>query len=234
MKIKVLYFATYKQKTGIGQEELSFDSTIRVKDLKKFIIDKYPQAGFTAGSVLISVNKEYAFDDMEIPDGAEVAIFPPVSGGGKEYPTIARLTEDELDFNQLLSELVMPETGASCMFTGFVRELTKKEEIKITEYLEYEAYEQMALEKIHQVIGEIRERWPKIQGIGIVQRLGRLLPKTPTILIACTAGHRDDGIFDAAYYGINRVKEIVPVWKKEVSPDRSYWVEGHYIPKAGE
>ena len=72
------------------------------------------------------------------------------------------------------------------------------------------------------------------EGIAIVQRIGKLYPKTPTVLIACTAAHRDTGVFEAARYGIDRLKEIVPIWKKEVSPDGQFWVEGDYIPKAGE
>ncbi|HMB21227.1 MAG TPA: molybdenum cofactor biosynthesis protein MoaE, partial [Anaerolineales bacterium] len=89
-------------------------------------------------------------------------------------------------------------------------------------------------EKMKQVTEEIRARWQTIEGIAVVQRIGRLLPKTPTVLIACTAAHRDTGVFEAARYGIDRLKEIVPVWKKEVSPDGEFWVEGDYFPKPGE
>jgi molybdopterin synthase catalytic subunit len=81
-----------------------------------------------------------------------------------------------------------------------------------------------------QVSQEIRERWDSVHGISIVQRIGRLEPKTPTILIACSAAHRDTGVFDAAKYGIDRLKEIVPVWKKEVTPNGEAWVEGNFIP----
>ena len=85
-----------------------------------------------------------------------------------------------------------------------------------------------------QVGEEIRARWDSIEGIAIVHRIGRLYPQTPTVLIACTAAHRDTGVFDAARYGIDRLKEIVPIWKKEVSPDGQFWVEGGYVPKPGE
>ena len=87
---------------------------------------------------------------------------------------------------------------------------------------------------MQQVAEEIRERWPVVEGIAIVQRVGRLDPQTPTVLIACTAAHRDDGVFDAARYGIDRLKEIVPVWKKEAGPGGEWWVEGDYVPKPGE
>jgi len=90
----------------------------------------------------------------------------------------------------------------------------------------------MAETKMKQVAEEIRRRWPSIEGIAIVQRIGRLYPKTPTVLIACTAAHRDTGVFEAARYGIDRLKEIVPIWKKEVGPNGEFWVEGDYIPGA--
>jgi molybdopterin synthase catalytic subunit len=92
----------------------------------------------------------------------------------------------------------------------------------------------MAEAKMMQVADEIRWRWPAVEGIGIVQRVGRLYPKTPTVLIVCTAAHRDTGVFEAARYGIDRLKEIVPIWKKEVGPKGEFWVEGEYIPKPGE
>ena len=85
-----------------------------------------------------------------------------------------------------------------------------------------------------QVAGEIRARWPEIEGIAIVQRIGHLQPGTPTVLIACTAAHRDTGVFEAARYGIDRLKEIVPIWKKEIGLNGGVWVEGEYIPRKGD
>jgi molybdopterin synthase catalytic subunit len=150
-------------------------------------------------------------------------------------PTIFSITEDELDLDTLLAQITLPTTGAACFFTGMVRGETQKDgQPPKTEYLEYQAYTPMAEAKMQQVAAEIRERWPTIEGIAIVQRVGRLYPQTPTVLIACTAPHRDTGVFEAARYGIDRLKEIVPVWKKEVSPQGETWVEGEYVPKPGE
>ena len=151
-----------------------------------------------------------------------------------EHPTIFSITEDELDLNDLLARITLTSTGAAAIFTGMVRGLTTRDASHATEYLEYEAYIPMAEAKMKQVAEEIRERWPVIEGIAVVQRIGKLYPKTPTVLIACTAAHRDTGVFEAARYGIDRLKEIVPIWKKEVSPDGEFWVEGDYIPKSGE
>lgn len=153
----------------------------------------------------------------------------------ENFPTIFSITEDELDLDALLAQITLPSTGAACFFTGMVRGETKKEgQPPRTEYLEYEAYTPMAEAKMEQVAAEIRERWPTVEGIAIVQRVGRLYPMTPTVLIACTAPHRDTGVFEAARYGIDRLKEIVPVWKKEVSPQGETWVEGKYRPQPGE
>ncbi len=151
-----------------------------------------------------------------------------------DYPTIFSITEDEIDLNNLLATITLTGTGAAAIFAGMVRGETRRGTARDTEYLEYEAYIPMAEAKMKQVADEIRAKWPVVQGIAIVQRIGKLYPKTPTVLIACTAAHRDTGVFDAARYGIDRLKEIVPIWKKEVSPDGEFWVEGEYMPKPGE
>lgn len=150
------------------------------------------------------------------------------------FPTIFSITEDEIDLNNLLARITLTSTGAAAIFTGMVRGKTSRGEEHDTEYLEYEAYIPMAEAKMKQVAEEIRTRWPIVEGIAIVQRIGKLYPKTLTVLIACTAAHRDTGVFDAARYGIDRLKEIVPIWKKEVSPNGDFWVEGDYFPKVGE
>lgn len=147
------------------------------------------------------------------------------------YPTIFSITEDEIDLNRLLEQITLSTTGAAAIFTGMVRGVTSRDNPHETVYLEYESYKPMAEAKMKQVADEIRERWNTIEGIAIVQRIGRLYPCTPTVLIACTAPHRDTGVFEAARYGIDRLKETVPVWKKEVGPNGEEWVEGDYIPK---
>ena len=149
-------------------------------------------------------------------------------------PTFLSITEAEIDLNDLLARITLPTTGAAAIFTGMVRGVTRREPAHETAYLEYEAYKPMAEAKMQQVADEIRQRWPVVEGIAMVQRVGKLQTMTPTVLIACTAAHRDDGVFDAARYGIDRLKEIVPVWKKETGPGGEWWVEGEYIPRPGE
>jgi molybdopterin synthase catalytic subunit len=229
-QVKVLFFATLKDRTGERQTSLELPAGTSVRELKTQLIAKYPGLREMAASMLVSVNKEFAFDEEEIPAGAEVAVFPPVSGGADEYPTIFAITEEELDLDDLLKRITLPSTGAACVFAGMVRGVTTRNDAHETVYLEYEAYKPMAEAKMRQVAEEIRSRWQSVEGIAIVQRIGRLYPMTPTVLIACTAAHRDTGVFEAARYGIDRLKEIVPVWKKEVGPQGEAWVEGEYFP----
>ena len=150
------------------------------------------------------------------------------------FPTIYSITEDEIDINELVEKITLTSTGAAATFIGIVRGVTSRDYPHETEYLEYESYKPMAEAKMKQVADEIRERWDTVEGIAIVQRIGKLYPRTPTVLIACTSAHRNTGVFDAARYGIDRLKEIVPVWKKEIGPQGQEWVEGSYIPQAEE
>jgi molybdopterin converting factor subunit 1 len=241
-QVTVLFFATLKERAGKRDAVIGLPEEANVRDLKASLKQAFPSLEPALDSALVSINREFAFDEDTIPAGAEIALFPPVSGGSSgwfeetvsEPPTVFAIVEDALDLNDLLAQITLPTTGAACLFSGMVRAITSRGEGHETSYLEYEAYKPMAEEKMRQVANEIRSRWPDVEGVAIVQRIGRLDPGTPTVLIACTAGHRDTGVFEAARYGIDRLKEIVPVWKKEVGPQGQAWVEGEYIPKPGE
>lgn len=235
--ITLLFFATFRERAGTKQSQVNIPAGATVADMKLVVRDKFPEMPIDDGSILVSVNKEYAFDHEEIPNNAEVALFPPVSGGSDsqpDAPTFFRITEEELDLNEIVKGITTASTGAACFFTGMVRAQTTRTEAHETEYLVYEAYEPMAEDKMRQVANEIRNKWPSIEGIAIVQRVGTLHPGTPTVMIACSAGHRDTGVFEAARYGIDRLKQIVPIWKKEVGPEGQVWIEGDYIPQPGE
>jgi molybdopterin synthase catalytic subunit len=235
MKIHVLFFATLKERAGVPRVDLDLPDGATVETMKAHIAERYPSTALLLGHSLISINQAYAFDADRIPADAEVAIFPPVSGGAEDdHPTFYSITNDPLDLDDLVGRITLPSTGAACVFTGMVRGVTTRDDPHQTTYLEYEAYVPMAELKMAQVAEEIRDRWPEVQGISIVQRIGRLGPGTPTVLIACTAAHRDTGVFEAARYGIDRLKEIVPVWKKEIGPDGAEWVEGSYQPRRGD
>ena len=233
--IKVLYFATVREAVNRREELIELPDASCVSDLKVKLLSKYPEIVRVMTTVLVSVNQEFAFDADLIPEGAEIALFPPVSGGSTvDYPTLCSITDHEVDINKIVAEVTLPSTGAVAIFTGTVRAITTRDKVWETKQLEYEAYQPMAEAKMHQIAAEIRTRWSSVDGIAIVQRVGIMTPGTPTIVVACSAAHRDTGVFDAARYGIDRLKEIVPVWKKEVGPGGEEWVEGLSIQVTGE
>lgn len=231
--IQILLFATLKDRVGSNRVQVEVTQPVSVAALKTAMAAAFPALVDYLPNVLVAVNQAYASDDDFIPENAEVAMFPPVSGGD-HGPTVLKIVEGPLDLDDLTAQITLPTTGAICMFTGVVRGSTLRGEIHETSELFYEAYVPMAEAKLQQVANEIRARWPAVEGIVLVQRVGRLQPGTPTILVACSAAHRDTGAFDAARYGIDRIKEIVPIWKKEISPSGESWVEGEYIPGAGD
>ncbi len=235
MKISVRFFATLRDRTGTDQTQIELGSPATIASLIEKIIEIYPAIESHQGSMLVSVNQEYAFPSDSIQDGDEVALFPPVSGGvgepSPQYPEYFAITPDKLDMDAISAAIIEPDIGAVCIFSGAVRGVTKNDSGKLdTDHLLYEAYVPMAEKTLKQVADEIRARFPHVRGVAIVQRIGKLTVGEPTVIVACATGHRDQGCFEAARYGIDRLKEIVPVWKKEVGPDGSTWVEGKYHP----
>ncbi len=227
MKLRIKLFATLKDRAGSNHVEIDLPDDATVAILLDRLALAQPKLAPSLPTSLVAVNQEFAFGSTLIRSGDEIALFPPVSGGSIKYPEIFRIVDRQIDLNELVASVTLPSTGAVCTFTGTVRGVSSDHE---TIQLNYEAYTPMAEAKMKQVAAEIRSRWPDVQGIGLVQRVGQLNVGEFTVLIAVSAGHRDQGIFEAARYGIDRLKEIVPVWKQEIGPQVEHWVDGHYRP----
>jgi molybdopterin synthase catalytic subunit len=131
------------------------------------------------------------------------------------------LRESTLDPAQCLEAVRGPGTGGIVLFVGTVRDIS---EGKRVEHLEYEAYEPMAVAKLEQLVGEARQRWP-VQAMAIQHRVGRLEIGDDAVVIAVACPHRAEA-FEACRYAIDRLKEIVPIWKKEHGQDGAVWVGG--------
>jgi MoaE-MoaD fusion protein len=233
MKVTLILFASFRVRSNTNRVEFDLRDGATVAELKQNVAARLPGLAPLLPNALVSINQQYAFDADVIPTGAEVGLFPPVSGG-VDFPTILQVTYEPLNLDLLVAQITQDTTGAVCVFSGMVRGKTSRGEAHDTVALEYESYIPMAEAKMGQVAAEIRIRWPSVEGIVIVQRIGRLEPRTPTVLIACAAAHRDTGVFEAARYGIDRLKEIVPIWKKEIGPHGEEWVEGTYHPHLGD
>lgn len=232
MQIKILLFATLKDAAGTNRLTLSLPESVdTVAAVRHHLIAQYPDAEAHFQRAIAACNQEFATPETPVTDGDEIAFFPPVSGGNP--PELFRLATEPIDHDAIIAAITTPTTGAVCLFSGFVRGQTDKDgHLPETLALEYEAYEPMALAKMQQVADEIRNRWHNVEGIAIIQRIGKLEVGQNTVLIACASPHRDDGCFEAARYGIDRLKAIVPVWKKEIGTDGAIWIEGDYHPTA--
>ncbi len=231
MTLSILLFATLKDIAGQGKFVIELSDSATVADAKSELARQFPAVLPHLGTAITAVNREFAFPEDSLKDGDELAIFPPVSGGAP-YAEIVWLPDAPFSTDELIHRITTPDTGAVCVFSGMVRGETAAKDggIVRTVSLNYEAYEEMALEKMRQVIIEIRKQWPLVQGVAVVQRVGHLQVGENTILIAVASGHRDQGCFEAARYGIDRLKQIVPVWKQEIRTEGDVWVEGGYQP----
>lgn len=225
MKVKVKLFARLRELTGEAILERTLAEGATIADLVELLQEEFPKLAQVVPRTIISLNQEFAGPQSRLTEGDEVAFFPPVSGGS-EAGKFA-ITFEPISLDEIAAKVLKPETGAVAVFGGVVRNVSAGKEV---ERLEYEAYEEMAIAKLKQVAAEAREQWPKIVDIAIVQRIGRLEVGENAVAVAVSSPHRNDGCFEACAYAINRLKQIVPVWKKEFGPDGSEWIEGDYLP----
>jgi molybdopterin converting factor subunit 1 len=223
MIITIKLFARLREIVGAGRLERELSDGATVGELLSILQAEFPRLADLMARTIISVNQEFATLDRPLRDGDEVAIFPPVSGGADAF----RVTFDPIRLDEVAGMVVRPHTGAVATFAGVVRNISGGKEVA---FLEYEAYEEMALAKLRQVADEARDQWPHIVDIAIVQRIGHLEVGDVAVVIAVSSGHRDEGCFEACRYAIDRLKQIVPIWKKEVGPTGEEWVEGDYLP----
>lgn len=229
IEIRVRAFALARQILGTTELALELPTGSTVADLLDRLEADCPALGPHLGHIIVSINQNYAGRTEQLSNGDEVAIFPPVSGGCEM--THAAISEEPIDYSMLVELVTEPGAGAVVSFTGVVRDSNLDRPV---DYLEYEAYPEMAVAKLRQVVTEARERWPKIRRVAVVHRSGHLDPGETAVLVAVGAPHREDGAFEATRFIIDRIKEIVPIWKKEGWSDGARWLEGEYRPQPGE
>lgn len=222
IRVRVKFFASLRQVVGQAAIERSVPAGATVASLQEALAADYPKLPTAAGAIYAAVNRAYAGAAVELRDGDEVAFFPPVSGGQGAGKKLFEITEAPLSLDEVASRVAGPARGAIAVFAGVVRGETGE---LSTDYLEYEAYAEMAEPMLAQLGAEVQARWPQIEAVAIVHRVGRLEIGEPSVVIAVTAGHRQ-GVFDACSYAIERLKAVVPIWKKEVGSDGTWWVEG--------
>jgi len=178
-------------------------------------------------SAAIAVNQHYTARSQILRDGDEVAILPPVSGGlatELETPLVA-LVREPIDASAVERAIKAGADGAVCVFDGIVRDNTRG---RRTLHLDYEAYEEMALQQMNLLRTEAMEHFG-IREVAIIHRLGRLVVGETSVLIAVASAHRG-AAFDACRWVIDTLKKTVPIWKKEQFIDGVAWADGEPFP----
>lgn len=231
MQIKVLFFGMLKDIVGQTEDCVTLDEGSSVGRLFESYVARFPQMAQHSSSILFSRNREFVGRGEHLRDGDEVAFLPPVSGGTPDSvedsgecgrpQTIERLTREPIDTSALAKELERSRNGAVVIFEGIVRDHSGDRE---TLFLEYEAYEPMALQKMRELGEEVRRKYP-VDRVGIIHRLGHLEIGEASVVIVVTSEHRGPA-FEACHYAIDRLKRIVPIWKKEFFAGGAVWVEG--------
>jgi len=223
MNINLRLFASLHDLVGARELRFELEEGATIGDLKSRLAAEYPAISAVIETVVFAVDDDYVPFDRQLRDGCEVAAIPPVSGGA-EAPLFL-VTHEVMDPQALADAVRRDEAGAIDLFYGVVR---NHNDGKAVDYLEYEAHESMALRKLEEVAAETKARFPEISVIGAWHRVGRLEIGEVSLLVAVSAAHRKE-CFEACHWAVDRIKEVVPVWKKEHGPDGSFWIEGHAV-----
>ncbi|ACL64592.1 molybdopterin converting factor, subunit 1 [Anaeromyxobacter dehalogenans 2CP-1] len=213
MPVHVLYFAGARDAAGTSRETLA-EVPATVADLRRVLAAAHPALARILPRCRISVDQAFADDGDAVRDGAEVALIPPVAGGAPVFKVVDR----PLTLTEVVDAVSGPGLGGIVTFTGTVRDATRGRRVL---RLEYEAYPAMA-ERTLAAIGEAVGREHGVQ-VAIVHRVGVLAPGEAAVVIACAAPHRTPA-FRACEACIERLKQDVPIWKREVYEDGSEWV----------
>lgn len=233
MNIKIALFAGLADRIGASSLDFAYPQPelqqVSAAQLKEALSAAYPAASTLIDASFVAINQEYAAGDAVITEHDEVALIPPVSGGEnaaedgepQAEDNLYVITEEPISAEEVSRKVITPAHGASLAFIGTTREWT---EGRRTVLLEYEAYVPMALAKLRQIGAELGEKWPGTR-CAISHRIGRVGLAEISVVIAVSAPHRES-CYEASRYAIERLKQIVPIWKKEIWEDGSEW-KGH-------
>ena len=236
MQVRVLYLGMLRDIAGRDREVVTLAEGSRLSDLYSELEQCFPRLAGFRNSIALALNQEYSNTAAELHDNDEVALIPPVSGGSKDedstdehaLPLIsehARLVKEPIKAAPILAAIRHPEDGAITIFDGIVRNHSRG---RCTLYLDYSAYEPMALRQMEQLARQALANYA-IRDLRLVHRLGRLHIGESSVYIAVASAHRT-AAFDACRWLIDTLKKTVPIWKKEYFEDGAVWADGEPFP----
>jgi molybdopterin converting factor subunit 1 len=214
MQITVLYFASARERAGTSREMVEVPAGLRVPAIREWLGNRHPQLAPVLSRMRIAVNQEFE-EESVLEDGDEIAVIPPVAGGIE----MAKVVNRPIELREVVDAVRAEGCGGIVTFAGNVRGDSHGKRVL---RLEYEAYGPMAEERLRRIGAEVEQKWIGSR-IGIVHRIGVLEVGETAVLIAVAAPHRQ-AAFEACAYAIDRLKQDVPIWKKEVFEDGTAWV----------
>jgi MoaE-MoaD fusion protein len=235
--ITVLFFGFLRDVAGVGEVRLEVAPGATLGSVFDHFAKLHPQLGERRSSIMLARNQQLGEPSTALKQGDEVAFLPPVSGGAPEYTHVIEdgggrffaLTRARIDARQLTDRLLQGHDGAVVAFEGVVRNNSSG---RRTLFLEYDCYEAMAV-KTMAALGAQIAATHAISGIAMVHRLGRIEIGETSVAIVTTAPHRK-AAFEAARESIDRLKKLVPIWKKEHFADGAVWVDGEWDASPGD
>ncbi|MCI0354459.1 MAG: molybdenum cofactor biosynthesis protein MoaE [Acidobacteria bacterium] len=226
MQVRVLFFGQLKDLTGRASDSLILPEGATLTDLLAHYENGFPRLKALLPAVALSINQEYAPPDFALRDQDEVALLPPVSGGSSDAGrSRAAIVREKIETQRVRDAIKRPEDGAVTVFEGIARNQTQG---RRTIYLDYEAYEPMALRKMDDLAAEALGKFA-VREVSLVHRLGRLEIGETSVLIVVASPHRA-AAFDACRWLIDTLKKTVPIWKKEYFADGAVWADGEPFP----
>jgi molybdopterin converting factor subunit 1 len=222
MQVRVLFFGILRDVAGRSSEELELPTHAAVRDVLMHYEKSLSTLNGKLCSIAVSVNQEYANSDTKLNPGDELALLPPVSGGSQR----CKITRETIPTDEILKAIKNPEDGAVVCFEGIVRNHSRG---RRTLFLEYEAYEPMALKEMESLAQQALLRF-QIRAVSLVHRLGRLEIGETSVLIVVASAHRT-AAFEACRWLIDTLKQTVPIWKKEHFEDGAVWADGEPFPQ---
>lgn len=230
MRVRVLFFGVLKDIYRRTEDSLEMAGGSRIADLLAHYRTLAPEKNGLFHSLAVARNQQYASADDPLEDGDEVALLPPVSGGTDRSAVTSlkncEIVRDRIATEQILETIKRGEDGAVVVFEGIVRNHTRNRQ---SLYLDYEAYEPMALAQMEALREKILANFG-VREVVIVHRLGRLQIGETSVLIVVASAHRA-AAFDACRFAIDTLKRTVPIWKKEHFSDGVVWADGEPFPE---
>ena len=227
MRVRVLFFGILKDLTGKASDSIDLHDGASIRDLLAHYVQQIPLLKESLPSIALAVNQQYASPETKLRSGDEIALLPPVSGGSKQASggRQASIIRVPIDTESVFNKIKRGEDGAAVVFEGVVRNQTRGRK---TLYLDYEAYEEMALQQMEALAEQALKQFP-IRDVALVHRLGHLEIGETSVLIIVVSAHRA-AAFDACRWLIDSLKRTVPIWKKEYFEDGAVWADGDPFP----